>query len=278
MAPFDPVLISVLASTDATWLPVRKMALNGRMYVARREFKEADGASWRSGAATELGRKHAQRAVEQLATEGKLIVSRRRAGKNLALRLSDDAENRVRLMCRVGGKSAGYASMLELSRFQKRPPVYLTDHYISEELLAGHDYDGTAEASEKYVIVEDLMLWALVRELVVAVPSMEGHCRYSLTPAGWAKIDSGWTEPFDDEEGLFDPKARAIYLRCIKSAQRRIEEIDEVREIGPIALPVAYAGMRGDVYGAKGQRWTDEQVADMLAQQKTGPQIAGATS
>lgn len=241
----DNVLISILAATDAIFIPdrdprhpVRHVAL----YERRRDFPMR-GVSWGSdrvlpglGAA---GRKQVQRVVEQAIAKGLVLAFKPRT-KTLGVRLTDEGDTRARALVGL----PRFAEALAMLDQVRALTVALGGgrRWIPETWLAGVEW-GDNSRRRAFVAVEEYMLPALHRGLVISNGSIRGHIWYDLTPAGLAvtkrraggKVTAApdsMTLPAPDDEARGEYYARVRdELAALCSAQ-----LENEREIGEIPL------------------------------------------
>jgi hypothetical protein len=243
----DEILLTILAKTDAAFWPIRNHDCPGRVlfYERRWGFLTA-GLPWASGAASDAGRKAAQRDLEKLAAPGKVLTYKPRGVRTLGVRLSEKADDAMRRMIGL----ATYADALPLlDELHRR----LTDGdgcdeggrpWTSEQSLTGVKW-GDNERRGYYVLLTEDAYPLLWRGLVESNASMQGHVWYGLTAAGLALAQERdragaaqeWppSEPADGEEGASD-----FYLATRRAEIAAIEagSPEDKNEIGGIPMPV----------------------------------------
>jgi hypothetical protein len=138
----------------------------------------------------------------------------------------------ARGLCGIGGEDFSHDYMHRLAVCQRRTQS-LAD--AGETAFGGKWGDmATPQKREPFGVTEASFIWALKRGYVVASTTLAGHCFYSLTPTGWAKVDDPtWTRPEIDRSRR-DDEWTDLYRRALAAAQGRIDETDPGREIGPI--------------------------------------------
>lgn len=231
------ILVTILAETDAVWLPNRKSRRPrpANVYIARRDYAAA-GVPWGSNEPSEAGRKAAQRELEALADAELVRVSRPKRMRALGVKLTDAGDVLARGLCGLPGVYSAWVAMQELATHSRRPPETMRDVWVPEIALAGRNMDAAELAA-----IENMILPALVRGRVVSAADIAGRVSYALTPAGWRFLD-GAAGPRDDEGGPTeaDADAVALYDEHLAAEMGRLDTADaDPREIGDIPLPVA---------------------------------------
>lgn len=234
MTNIEELLARLLGMTDAIWLPLRdfdrKSAPN--YYFARRDYTTI-GVDWRSGAASEAGRKAAQRDLEAAADSGLVQAFRPKRGKVLGVKLTDEGEEKARVLCGLPSLYAGLVLVKEVARREQGKGT------VHETALAGVEY-GAPDNKKALMLVEDMALPALVRGWLDAGASIHRDVRYSTTEAGRKALEGDWPKDHDGDD--YDHQARECYFEALREMQSRLadSEPQDRREIGIIPLPCSY--------------------------------------
>ena len=142
MRTADEILISLLAATDAAWLPCREshgIKLNPAVtnaYEARKRFHEA-GVPWSSGGTSDAERKEIQRALDDLKESGDVIAAKPNGTKTLFARLADDVYNRTRRKCGLTSAVTAFAMLKLDSVHSVRPSTFYQHVWIPETTFSG---------------------------------------------------------------------------------------------------------------------------------------------
>jgi hypothetical protein len=239
----DNVLISILAATDAIFIPDRDPChpvKHVALYERRRDFPMR-GVPWGSdrvlpglGAA---GRKQVQRVVEQAIGKGLVHAFKPRA-KTLGVRLTDEGDARARAIAGL----PGYADALAMLDQIRALVTALGGgrRWIPETWLAGLDW-GDDSRRRAFVAVEEYLLPALHRGLVVSNGSIRGHTWYDLTPAGLALTKRRASKPAPAPADKFpesEIEARGEYYERVHQELASLcsAQVENEREIGEIPL------------------------------------------
>lgn len=227
----DRVLIRILAEGDAVWLPPRtwQMPIQQNIYEGRALFRLA-GIPWSSAATTEQGRKAAQRQIETLADEGRVIVCRPTSHRAVCVRLTDQTEAATRAMAGLPGMCGAYLAMKELARLAGDSGIWVSEFSLMKNTTDKFEAMG----------IENMLLPALTREWVISNATINGEVRYSITPAGASWLSEA-KEPTDhpDKENT---EAAAAYDAYIISALNKFETLKpkSTREMGLLPLPASH--------------------------------------
>jgi hypothetical protein len=243
--PFaDEILFAVLAATDAVFVPDRDPTAHSRhvvIYERRRDFPHF-GIPWASEKVLpgldDAGRKQVQRSLEHLAAIGMVETIQPKAVKTLGVRLTDAGDAHVRAL-------AGLPSLVDAMPVVRRIHDLLSDDiacqflgrvWIPETALASVRW-GDNDQRHKLVEFEELSLPALVRGYAVSNCTVQGHCWYTITPAGLDVIKS---PPTAHELPIASIEARREYYSRIHLEIRALSAAkpDNEREIGEIPMPV----------------------------------------
>jgi hypothetical protein len=241
----DEVLIRILGTVDAAWLPLRHWtgSAGGNLYCARRDY-EASGVAWRSGSPDPTEQRQRQRTIQALAKTG-LLVTFQPATKTLSVRLTEQGEARARAICGLPSLRDSLGELARLAGLSKRPPKLMTDVWICERDLLGEHPESVLG---KFAAgLEERFLPALIRGLVVSNSTQEsptGLVFYRVTDAGWQALDDGGKAPPSDKADC-DPEAIKLWLESLELARTRLEggPAIENREIGEIPMPIDIEGM-----------------------------------
>jgi hypothetical protein len=243
----EQVLLTILAATDAAWLPMRTWTppVPANTYFARRDFSR-QGVPWVSGAASEADRKEAQRLVETLAGQGVVQLFRPRRLKTLGVRLTDEGEGLARRLCGLPGLEIARSALAEVVRLSSERQKGC----VSEAALAGvawsHPRSGKILAR-----LEDQVLPGLIRGWLESNADIIGHVYYRATDIGRrAAIESPageWSRVSPQNEAPRDDGAKeryGFYLERLDAALARLRtaEPQDQREIGLLPLPASMGG------------------------------------
>lgn len=247
----DGLLISVLAVTDAIWLPDRQPANYRRWTLIserRRDFRSTgivldnlagDGAS---GAE----RQQASRDLRALAADGYLTIHRPKWARTLAVKLTDSGDTRARSL--AGLPTFDHSLLVELDGLKDSPMAM--DCYdriwLSEFHLGG--VHGGPDDRERMVLVQlmERMLPCLSRGLVESNVTMHRNAWYSLTKSGQAAVAAGppaarseaLPEPLDEATGEYYDSHGTALARLSTSPPR------VPNDIGILPLPVSPPKLR----------------------------------
>jgi hypothetical protein len=216
------LLVRVLAATDAIWLPLRQQEWEhsrpAAIYFARKAFRTNRGVIVAAPGADAV-RKAAERQTDALVQAGYLRARQRARGRYL--RLTDEAEDRLRQLCGLPGLWLSYETVRRYVGPTWTPEIALND---------GRGWgDGY---SQELVFVEELMLPALIRGVVESGSTIYGHTFYRLV----ANVPD-WPELVEDIEP--DVELARLYYDEVKAARERILATDASSlEIGELPLPV----------------------------------------
>lgn len=206
------VAVAILAQTDALWIPTRHGLTEPAAIVNVSQLRRLYGSlgcRWHAADTSETGRKQSQRQLESLAERGLIEVTRNKA-RTVYVRLSDDTEEEMRVLCGLPGIDAGLASVAEVIRL---------GGFVRETALAGHGY-GDMPPGE-LVLVEELALPALTRGWLRSNSDAEGRVCYWATEAGAVAVE-GWRpvgEPLDAPP--VDENLRRQYYHDVQEALAR---------------------------------------------------------
>lgn len=240
----DNVLISILAATDAIFIPdrdprhpVRHVAL----YERRRDFPMR-GVSWGSdrvlpglGAA---GRKQVQRVVEHAIGKG-LVHAFKPRTKTLGVRLTDEGDTRARALAGLPAFADALAMLDQIRAFVVA--IGGGRRWIPETWLAGVEW-GDNSRRRAFVAVEEYLLPALQRGLVISNGSIRGHIWYDLTDAGLAlakrRAAGKAITPASVMPPAPDNEARCEYYERVRDELAALcsAQLENEREIGEIPL------------------------------------------
>ena len=215
------LLVRVLAATDAAFWPIRKAEWEhprpAAVMVARDSIRRNCGVVVPSPG-TDAERKASERLADSLIRAG--CLKARRRGRGRFLRLTDDAEDRVRQLCGLPGLWLSFETVRRYVRETWTPEVIIND---------GHGWgDGR---SRELVFVELLMLPALVRGVAASGADVQGHVYYRRV-----KDVPSWPLPTEELAPL--PTLAELYHQEAAAARERILAADVGSlEIGELPLP-----------------------------------------
>jgi hypothetical protein len=216
------LLVRVLAESNAPWLPLRQPEWEhsrpAAVYFARKAFRANRGVIV-TVPGSDATRKAAEREITALVRAGYLKARRRARGRYL--RLTDSAEDRLRQLCGLPGLWLSY----ETAR-RHVGPTWTPETALNDGRGWGDGH------SQELAFIEELMLPALIRGIVVSGSTLYGHTFYRL-----AASVPDWPEPVEDIEP--DPELARLYYDEVKAARERILAADVGSlEIGELPLPV----------------------------------------
>jgi DNA-binding transcriptional ArsR family regulator len=217
------LLVRVLAESDAVWLPIRQSEWEhsrpAAIYFAREAFRANRGVIV-AAPGSDAERKAAERAITALVQAGYLKARHRARGRYL--RLTDEAEDRLRQLCGLPGLWLAYEAVRR----------HVGPTWTPEIALNGGRGWGDGHGRE-LVFVELLLLPALIRGIVVAGSDVYGRVYYRRIADA-----PSWSEPVEDIEPDF--ALAALYHEETKAARQRILATDVGSlELGELPLPCA---------------------------------------
>lgn len=226
----DPLLLRILAATDALWLPVRTWPEAMTHWQLRQRFLSH---GWALDAASEgANRAEQSRRLRALAGAGHLSI--RYQQRTPLVRLSDATEDRLRATIGHAGSILG--GWLTCERVAE-----VGGEWVPEWKLAGWDAARPARSGDdvtrELVLVEDLALPALIRGWLESNASARRRVAYRLTDAGRRQLSQ--PAPTDTTaRRLFDPEAAAAYAGLLAEHRERLVAMvrPDEREIAPIPL------------------------------------------
>ncbi len=237
----DHLLIRILASTDALWLPNRDYSnRRGACIWEHRQAYRATGVRWASEGGSDAGRQAGGRLLSATTRAGLLVTARPRNTKTIGAKLTDAGEARARALAGLPGLADALHTMRVLESFEDHPEAVADSRLVPETIVAGvdarwHGLD-TPEDRRPLVVVENLLLPALSRGWVEAQSDMQRRVYYAMTDRGAAALLSPPDLAGDVPDE--DPEAVAEYLRRLEvgaAAWSRMTP-DKPGEIGPIPL------------------------------------------
>lgn len=243
----DSILVSLLAATDAIWLPSREWHENyvlnpavTNSYELRKQFRES-GIAWASGESTEAGRKEKQRALEELARGGLITIAKPNLSKTLFVRLAAGAYDRTRRQCGLSGFEVGFLMLKLVAHFSVRPATVMQHIYVPETTLNNGRGWGDENQNELFG-VSQRALPAFVAAWLNTNCDAERHIYYTVTPAGWKLLDDGWKPGRPVEEIHRDTRFELTYYEKfgIERAKLFTRKPDDDGELGWLRLPVAH--------------------------------------
>ena len=241
----DQILVSILAATDAIFIPDRDPMMWPRhavIYERRRNFTNA-GVPWASERVLpgldEAGRKQIQRLLDELALSGMVLTFQPKGAKTLGVRLSETGDAQARALVGLPALSDALAALAQLAELERNGATCanLGRTWVPETALAGVAW-GDNERRHRLVETEEKLLPAVVRDWAVSNCSVRGHCWYAITDAGRDQlgkpIEAG---PLpcanDDLRREYYHRVKAEFL-ALAAAEPKCE-----REIGEIPMPVS---------------------------------------
>ena len=215
------LLVRTLAATDAVWWPIRqsewKHPRPAAVYFARKAYRDNRGVIV-AAPGTDAARKAAERQTDAMIQAGYLEARRRARGRYL--RLTDEAEDRVRQLCGLPGLWLSFEAVRRHVRLDWTPETALNN---GRGWGDGHN--------QELAFVELLMLPSLIRGVVVSTTTVRGHVFYKRI----ADVPD-WPEPAEDIEPEIE--LARLYHEETKAVRERILATDiGSLEIGELPLP-----------------------------------------
>lgn len=249
LTPQETILISLLAATDAIWLPSREChgdQLNPAVTNAwelRKQFRES-GVSWSSGERTEAGRKQAQRDLEELAHTGLVKLSKPNDSRTLFVKLTDAAYDRLRRQSGLPGFEIGFLMLRLIALYSIRPATVCQHVYVPETKLNKGRGWGDGFQNELFA-VHQRSLPALVAGWLDSRSDCQRHVYFSITSAGWSLLDDVPRPDFATEAIKRDSRFELAYYHSLHIERARLftRTPDCDGELGWLALPVAHHGI-----------------------------------
>lgn len=239
----DRILASLVAISDAIWLPDRSTSQRRRTiaYERQRDF-QAHGVLWNSariGAASEAARKRVQKRVACLAERGLLEIHRPRV-RTLAVKLTEAGDAQIRELCGLATVDATLELIDELPRLPVSHRLWWPGYggfqanWVSERVLLGNEFDARTTA-----LTEEDFVPLAMRGLVIANSDSLRNVFYALTPTGvrraadrvLAKLHGRWTA--SDELTPHNETVRRFYFDRLK---RELAALDAAEPQTPSEL------------------------------------------
>ena len=244
----DSILISLLAATDAVWLPSRE-SHSGELNVAvtnayetRKAYRES-GVSWSSGGRSEAERKEMQRALEDLSRDGLVTIARPNLSKTLFVKLTDTSYNRLRRQCGLPCRAIGFLMLRLVALYSTRPAKVYQHLFVPETKLNKGRGWGDGFQNELFD-VSQRALPALSAGWLDSRSDCQRHVYYWVTTAGWQFLDDG-SKPTDTESIKRDSRFELAYYQSLRLERARLftrTPTDDC-ELGWLPLPVAHHDM-----------------------------------
>ncbi|HAA72157.1 MAG TPA: hypothetical protein DCE55_23675 [Planctomycetaceae bacterium] len=237
-------LVRGIAQLDAVYLPVRAWMgpLPQAAGQARLAHQADGGIPWRGDGGDERERKRRQRALEELETAGLIELSRSGTGRTGGIAITPKGDLFARAIAGQPGLGAALATLEKLLELERHPDsADDSEHWIPETLLAGADWDGSAESSAAFIVVEQLAMPAIVRQWVKTATTICGHAWFSITGLGREIQDR---PPKAAQHALppTDIAMQSLYERQLQLSLGRMKTSSPTsRELGLIPLPVSLA-------------------------------------
>ena len=244
MSLSDQIVLAVLASTDAVFLPDRDPSARPRHAVIstrRWSFSNA-GVPWSSekviSGLDEAGRKQVQRALDELVARDHVVSFQPQASKTLGVQLSDAGDRYARALAGLPDVAESLAVVGRLAQLENDPAAcrFLGRTWLPETLLAGVAW-GENDRREVFVELEEKLLPALVRGWAQSNCSVHGHGWYCLRPAGHEALG----RPLPPAElPVRSNAARGQYYYRVNQELLGLAagRPESEREIGEIPMPV----------------------------------------
>jgi len=145
----------------------------------RRQYLKG-GIPWRATDKTEAGRKRSQRDLEDLSEAGVVAVTRGKRLREPLVKLSNEAEQRVRAMCMLPSFGCSNEALKRLWDLSQKSLTLINEQLLGEFTYESH-IAGDEDARFKLVWTEDEMLPLMARGLVEGLVTNHGHAFYSCT-------------------------------------------------------------------------------------------------
>ena len=240
----DQIMLSILAATDAVFIPDRDPKARPRhvvIYEHRWAFVKA-GIPWSSEKVQpgldETGRKQVQRALDDLVRQDRVVSFQPHAAKTLGVRLTEEGDHYARALAGLPGVADAVPMMERLLELERGPDAcgFLGRLWIPETVLAGVRW-GDNERRHAFVEAEEKLLPALVRGWGESNCSGHGHCWYCVWPAGRKDLQKSLPTielpaPTEQARGKYYYRVRQE-LEGLAMASPQCD-----REIGEIPMPV----------------------------------------
>jgi len=216
------LLVRTLAATDAVWWPIRQSEWvhprPAAVYFARKAYRDNRGVIV-AAPGTDAARKAAERQTDAMIQAGYLKARRRARGRYL--RLTDEAEDRVRQLCGLPGLWLSFEAVRRHVRLDWTPETALNN---GRGWGDGH--------SQELAFVELLMLPSLARGVVVSASTVRGHVFYRRTAdvPDWPPPPAEGIEPEIELARLYHEETKAVRERILATDVGSLE-------IGELPLP-----------------------------------------
>jgi hypothetical protein len=240
----DQIMLSILAATDAVFIPDRDPGARPRHAVIceRRWALAKAGIPWSSEKVQrgldETGRKQVQRALDDLVGRNRVVSFQPHAAKTLGVRLTNTGDSYARALAGLSGVADAVPMIERLMELESGPDAcgFSGRVWVSETVLAGIGWGGN-EHRHGSVEVEEKLLPALARGWAKSNCSANGHGWYGVWPKG--RTDLRKFLP-SIELPTATENARSEYYYRVR------EELEELataqprcdREIGEMPMPV----------------------------------------
>lgn len=237
--------LGLLARTDALFMPFRRQSRRTTVEQYRWRFRNG-GLPMGFEAGDRSDERLQLRLLHELAAQGRVILTRPKAGRSALVKLSEaaDAEAR-RLAFYAGSLETGWMTVERLLAHEAECDCCHWDIggrcWVRETVLGDCEW-GSPDSVRSLLAVQALAMPALVRGWVVSNTSIEGHAFYRVTAAGRAAMETQPpAEPDPDEPA--DPAAAAFYRERLDAEYDRLDVLQPPKssELGSIPLPVAYS-------------------------------------
>jgi len=241
-------LIELLGQTDALWLPFRQRHWQRQsastVYYERRTLFGVGGLPWRVGG-TVAERVRGLRVLAQLRKAGSVRIQYRKGEAFPLVRLVDDADDELRLLCGLAPFAESLKLLDELHRRQGDEPA----RWIPEEQLAGIAWGDPRQGDVLGTQAVDFSP-CLARGLVESNSSVLGHAWFRLSELGHRlaaeRVANGTAAHGQrPEPSPPDWDARWLYVDARNTAECEMLDAQPVdhREIGYIPLPCSFEGV-----------------------------------
>jgi len=242
----NDILLTILARTDALFMPLRGNCFKRTAAWERRKLFADCGIDWPEQDRTPSGRQAARREAADLKASGDIEVLGA-GGSNLRCKLTSEADDGLRQAIGLNNYAGSLLWVDELWRLRDSPDGFddADLSWTSEAALTGTPW-GCDDLRWKYVELSESLMPALHRGLIESGCSSQGHCWYGLSGEGLTLAQMRAENGLATESPVLPDLLRNDErLYPLYSAERR-EEVTRLaklkpldpREISPMPLPV----------------------------------------
>ena len=251
LTPTDSILVSLVAATDAIWLPSRECHGGGNgvnaavtnCHELRKQFGEF-GLSLASGETTDAGRKQKQRAVDDMSSKSLLTIAKPGLTKTIFVKLTEGAYGHIRQQCGLPGSGVGFRTLELVAEHSKRPATVMQDIWIPETKLNGGRGWGDGHQNELFDVAQRA-LPALVAGWLTTNCDSSRRVYYNVTATGWRLLDDGW-KPDPIDIAPLNEEIEIAYYEClpIERAKLTTRAPNRGGELGCSPIPNSHHNVR----------------------------------